>query len=99
MPTYPYQLLKTGNDSVCTTASGDNLFDLCVYQWYMQRWIAQVYLSLSDDMYVDANMVSEGIGEVCVCPPVHPPLPVSYCILLLEYKSTCHTQMRGDTGA
>ena len=34
-----------------------------------------------------------------MCPPVHPPLPVSYCILLLECKSTCHTQMGGDTGA
>ena len=32
-----------------------------VYQWYVQRWIAQVYLSLSDDMYVDARMVSEGV--------------------------------------
>ena len=53
-----------------------------------------MYVSLSDDMYVDAFMVYEG-----VCPPVHPPLPVSYCILLLECKSTCHTQMGGDTGA
>ena len=34
---------------------------MCVYQWYVQRWIAQVYLSLSDDMYVDACMVSEGV--------------------------------------
>ena len=54
MPMYPYQLLKPGNDSVCTTSL------MCVYQWYVQRWIAQVYLSLSDDMYVDACMVSEG---------------------------------------
>ena len=30
MPTYPYQLL---NDSVCTTASGDNFFDVLPYQW------------------------------------------------------------------
>ena len=30
MPMYPYQLLKPGNDFVCTTASGDNFFDVCV---------------------------------------------------------------------
>ncbi|KAL5486990.1 hypothetical protein EMCRGX_G019540 [Ephydatia muelleri] len=57
MPTYPYQLLKPGNDSVCTTASGDNFFDVCV----------SVILAKVD----------------CT---------VSYCILLLECKSTCHTQ-------
>ena len=57
--TYPYQLLKPGIDSVCTTASGDNFFvnDVCVS---VVR-IAQVYFSLSGDMYVDACMVSEGV--------------------------------------
>ena len=60
MPTYPYQLLNL-EMTLCVPQHLETTSLMCVYQWYVQRWIAQVYLSLSDDMYVDACMVSEGV--------------------------------------
>ena len=81
MPTYPYQLLKPGNDSVRTTASGDNFFDVCVS-------ISGTYKDGLHRCYISLHVCGclYGVGgcmRVCECvlPSIHHSqfLIASYC--------------------